>query len=391
MLYIFIIVYCLFCIIQFDVREGKKTNYIHYWLIFAILTVMSSIQYRMGADILTYMTEYDYYNNDLSLNYLFGFTTRRPLWVLSVILFKYSGFSFVVFKTAIAIFVNFVMAKFFYKRVKYKYFVLLMYFLVLYFHFNFNILRNAIAICFFLLSYSYLEKNKYIPYILLNIIGLGFHEAIVLPAILSLAFKFVNLEKNTRFIIGLLAVAGIAIPLLPSGIRDMLQLISVYYDVGVVGERAVGYLNKDSYSDFSLTIFGYLEWMIKLAFFFYIFLQYTKKKQNSSYLAPLTLYLILTIFNNALPILYRIAEFYTPFYLICITYVVQNDKIAKISIPKTMIMLLMVFYVHTFFLFLGGKDKELYQYYPYTSIIDHQTVPEREKLYSDKEMIEFIR
>ena len=391
MLYIFIILYCLVCIFLFDAREGKKTNYFHYWFIFALLTVMSSIQYRMGADILLYMSEYDYYNNDLSLSYLFGFTTRRPLWVLSVILFKYSGFSFVVFKTAIAIFVNFVMAKFFFKRAKYKYFVLLMYFLVLYFHFNFNILRNSIAICFFLISYGYLEKKRYIPYALLNIIGLGFHEAIVVPAILSLAFRFVKLEKNTSLIIGLLALAGMAIPLLPSGIRDMLQLISVYYDVGVVGERAVGYLNKDSYSDFSLTIFGYLEWMIKLAFFFYVFLQYSKKKQNSNYLAPLTLYLILTIFNNALPILYRIAEFYTPFYLICITYAVLKDKIAKINMPQTMIMLLMCFYVHTFFLFLGGESKELYQYYPYTSIIDYETVPERERLYWDKEMIEYIR
>ncbi len=391
MLYILIIVYCLICIFQFDVREGKKTNYVHYWFIFAILTLMSCIQYRMGADVITYMTEYDYYDNDFSLNYLFGFTTRRPLWVFSVILFKYSGCSFVVFKTAIAIFVNFVMAKFFYNRARYKYFVLLMYFLVLYFHFNYNILRNSIAICFFLMSYGYLEKNRYIPYILLNIIGLGFHEAIVLPAILSLALKFVNHEKNTRFIIKLLALVGITIPLLPSGVRDVLQLITVYYDVGVVGERAVGYLNKDSYSDFSLTIFGYLEWIIKLVIYIYIYLQYAKNKQNSNYIAPLSLYLLLTIFNNALPILYRIAEFYLPFFLVCITFAVQNEKVLRINLRKTMFLLLMVFYLHTFFLFLGGKKKELYQYYPYTSIIDKKTVPERENLYRDKEILDFIR
>lgn len=391
MLYIFIIVYCLFCIVKFDAREGKNNNYVHYWFIFAILTIMSSIQYRMGADIITYMTEYNYYNNDLSLNYLFSFASRRPLWVLSIILFKYSGYSFVVFKTATAVFVNYVMARFFFKRARYKYFALLMYFLVLYFHFNYNILRNSIAISFFLISYGYLEKNKYIPYILFNIIGFGFHESIAVPAVLSLVFKFVRFEKKTNWIIGMLVLVGITIPLIPSGIREMLQLISLYYDVGLVGERAVGYINKDHYSDFSLTIIGYLEWLMKLAFYYYVFIQYKKKKQNSDYFSPLTLFLFITVFNNALPILYRIAEFYTPFYLICITYAVQNENTIRINLSKTMVVLLMVFYIHTFFLFLGGKDKELYQYYPYTSIIDKEVVYEREMMYGDKEYIEYIR
>ena len=93
------------------------------------------------------------------------------------------------------------------------------------------------------------------------------------------------------------------------------------------------------------------EWIIKLVIYIYIYLQYAKNKQNSNYIAPLSLYLLLTIFNNALPILYRIAEFYLPFYLVCITFAVQNEKVLRINLRKTMFLLLMVFYLHTFFLF----------------------------------------
>ena len=132
------ILYCLFCIIVYDGKERKPQNIYNYWFLVGVLILLSGIQYRMGADIILYMTEYNYYEKDFSISYLFGFSSRRPLWVLFNILCKSLGFSFVVFKSIIALFVNIVIAKFIVRRTKYIYTALLVYFLILYFHFNFN-------------------------------------------------------------------------------------------------------------------------------------------------------------------------------------------------------------------------------------------------------------
>lgn len=388
MIYIFIIIYMLFCIIIYDAKERKPGNHFHYWFLVGILILLSSIQYRMGADIILYMTEYDYYNNDLSIPYLFSFSSRRPLWVLFVILSKYSGISFVIFKTIIALFVNIVIAKFFIKRTRYIYTALLLYFLILYFHFNFNILRNSISICFFLLSYDYLEKKNIVPYILLNWIALGFHESVIVPALLSAVLHYFKF-KNNNIILPAIVIVGVLLPLIPSSIRELFKLASLYYDVGIVGERTVHYIEKDNYSDFALTAFGYIDWMIKLGFFIWVYYSFSKKKDSVLYISPLFLYIAFTVLNNAIPILYRIAEFYMFFYIICLTRVVEDKYVQKVIIGKFFVVIMLVFYIHTFFLFIGNK--EIVQYYPYTSIINKQTVPEREKMYGNKEILEYIR
>lgn len=388
MIYILIILYCLFCIIVYDGKERKPQNIYNYWFLVGVLILLSGIQYRMGADIILYMTEYNYYEKDFSISYLFGFSSRRPLWVLFNILCKSLGFSFVVFKSIIALFVNIVIAKFIVRRTKYIYTALLVYFLILYFHFNFNVLRNSISICFFLLSYGFLEKKNILPFILLNIVAIGFHESVIIPALFSSILFFVNIG-NKKFIIPILILIGILLPLIPANIREFFQLASLYYDVGIVGERAVHYIEKDNYSDFALSFFGYSEWVIKLGFFVWLYYKYSHRKEYRDYTTPLFLYILFLILNNAIPILYRIAEYYTLFYIVCITEVVKEDNHDKIRLNKFLVALVFVFYIHTLFLFVG--EKEIIQYYPYTSIIDKNTVPQREKMYGEKEYFDFIR
>jgi hypothetical protein len=69
---------------------------------------------------------------------------------------------------------------------------------------EFNLLQNFLAIILFLLSIPFITKKKFLPYLLLNLLGMTFH----ITSIIYIPFYFIlkkNLSKKTGFIIIIIA------------------------------------------------------------------------------------------------------------------------------------------------------------------------------------------
>lgn len=198
---IYICVILLIVILGLLIKPYKYPKNIKFFLIvsFVALTTISAFRsYNVGVD-----TE-QYYNAfsriaylDLKqfslLRYEYGFTFL--CWMLSKITLCPQILIIVT-----ALFINIVIFNFIQKNSNDVFLSVLVY-IFLNFYFSYmNIMRQALAICFILIGYEFLKKNKNISFILFCFLGMLFHESAILALIL-LVIKKIKFHKSTCVII----------------------------------------------------------------------------------------------------------------------------------------------------------------------------------------------
>lgn len=177
MVYIIIFAIILCGIYRYDFlsRTDAKLGVFSY--IFILLTCVSVLKYRVGSDILVYMSEYGDYLplNKLTVSYVFDNANRQPGWIFLISILKSFSNDFFVFQFVQAIFINYAISRTIVFNTKYIFTATLFYFVYLYTELNFEVMRESFAVGFFLFSLEAYKRNLWFKYYILVSISFLFH------------------------------------------------------------------------------------------------------------------------------------------------------------------------------------------------------------------------
>lgn len=377
MIYLLILILLLFFAFIYDFGKtftGRKTT---YYFVLILLICLSGLRYRVGGDTLMYMWTYP---NIPALNELgdYDFTLYiklQPLWVLLCSIAKSVTEEFYMLQILHAIIINTLIFSFIKANTKYIFTGILFYYIGYYGYFNFEVLRESIAIAIFLYSIKFLLNKKWFIYFPLCLIAFGFHfSAIILfifPFIMNL--KFSLLRAFFIFFIGVLLSSLFA------GFVNSINLVG-----GVI-------TSMKEYIEYTPTFFG-----LASIFIFYILypsiiykVSYSFLKINTKFYSFLNIYIIIGATTSLFYIFFRFLNYLTPILFIFLTEIIHGFFRYKSFRSVRGPLIIVIFFIFSFIHMNGYfSDDSKYvdgakwysHWYPYYSVFDKQVDKTREKL-----------
>lgn len=412
MTYLIIVLMLLYCIVTYDLRKTRHNSKAWYYFLMICFVLVSGFGYRLGGDGLIYLQEYSMYrtSDGFSWGALNAYPNRLPGWVLLIKMCKIVSSNYVVFKLIHSFVVNvcfFISIK---RYSSFKFTTVLFYFILFYFDFNFQILRQSIAVGVFLLSLPAFEKNDWGKYYLLNLIALSFHDGIILCMLLP----FVKMFKLCRITIWVYSCAILLFILFSN--TFLMQIVSIYLSGDAI-DRAHGYITELTASE-GFSSYSNLLLSIVIPYFF-IYKRMGKNLRSQDKHLPLKYHLVLLYgffytIGLFIPIFYRFNHFFILFfYMFYIEIICEaaqwlsskfqkknsnlinlNGSVNDLNICKRKhyglysffaicaISIFLLVKSRFYFLNYGDTNYPVYvQYYPYSSVFFENKDDTREKFY----------
>lgn len=381
MIYILIFLFLLLSSLIFDFRKVKikDDGFYNLWLL--ILILFSGLRWKVGGDTINYHYGFE---RTPPLEGLAKYVTRssytwEPFFTLSLSIIKTFTKEFWVFQLIHAIFINTVIFRFIKKNCEYKYFALLLYFFVYFVYFNMEILRESIAVAFFLIMYPLLEKKNFKKYYLLNIIAILFHYSSIILLIFPLLQKIKLNSKSVVLLISIVSILSVIFLFVPEAIQAFMftDALSEKFTV---------------YSGISANINGIiLNALLFIIFPIYI-IKLNKKNEEQKFENLMFAYFLFATIFVLISGFGRFINYFGIFMIVYFTNTLSNlHKIYRLNLLKfgfVAISLSVIFYYKaTYYLIsydhlMKGTHK-YNMYYPYYSIFDPVEDVDREKLYID--------
>ena len=170
MIYFFLLFLIIFLVFVFDVGKRSRSNVkqkkIAWNFICVLLIIISAIKYRVGSDVVIYTDEYKEILPITRANwdYIFGNFNRQLGWMILVTICKSITPSFLLPQIIISIFVNSTIFNFIKSNTEKPFVGLLLFYLIAYAPYNFEVLRQSIAIAFFIMGIKYYKDSKWFKY-----------------------------------------------------------------------------------------------------------------------------------------------------------------------------------------------------------------------------------
>lgn len=397
MIYFFVIIGLLILIYFYDYKEARRNRFLWFMVALFVLIIIAGFRYRLGTDSVRYERYFTNVVPTLSKLHTYNFADSRfsPLYIILNSAIRTVTDQFIVFQIVHAIIVNSIIFYFIYRNTRKIFFGVLFYFIFQYFGLNMEVLREALAVCVFLLAWPFFRDGKWIMWFLMSFIAFMCHTSgvfmfilpiIVLPGIRSL-FVF---GKRTIIICCCLYVVLLFIRV---RFFEYVQALAV---LDSVGERAKTYAEDDLASS-SLSIVGLFILSIK-SFFFPLCAIYLLRKENnanfedgSRFLSMSLMSVYIGICAILIPIFYRFNNYFVFFILIAYADVVFSNIFlnkSRIRLPYYAWILIFVplFFIQSRSTFLGNVNKSgtlkgYMNYYPYSSRLDMEKDPNREKVF----------
>lgn len=384
MVYFITLGYLLYLIYKYDICNANNNKEKHYILLFLLFVSIAGLSYRLGIDSIRFDSFFSDYDNENSFKVFFSSDVfeagKEPIWVLLNYAFSHLFHESQVLKCTINICFNLVVFWFIKKYSPLPFITLLIYAIFQFFQFNFEILRESIAILFFLIALDKIlgtEKN-YLMYYVWIIPSILVHHFAFIALIIPL-FTFINNDKVYYF---LLAILFFVSPIINKYLMTFIFFLS---DEDLL-MRLAQYSEHDLYGFRSINIFGYIQMFLLELLPFLILLTYG---QNKSCKAMGFAYVFFRAFQGvSLSIFFRVNNYlFFPMAIAltegveyCILKFGRNQQLKQFRMPK-------YFFVITFLFILINKTTQIItrdsivMYYPYSSIISKEKDPVREAYY----------
>ena len=250
MTYLFLLLLILIGVYLYDIRGSKRNKVEFFYFVVFLLSITTGLSYRLGIDMTRYMESYNDYKSLFridSFDYFFSFQGEAPLWVFTASCFRTFGLPFCVFHLFQTLFVNSAVAFVIRKYADCSFVALLLYIVTLFPTFNYEIMRESLAVATFLYAVPYLFRSQYIHYYCLAFISFGFH----LSAFVVLLVPLIKLVPNNKF--GLFL--GVLLALLILFFADIFRLqLLVLLDIDMFADNALSYFSSEKYSTSLLSI-----------------------------------------------------------------------------------------------------------------------------------------
>lgn len=376
MIYFIILPYLALLALYYDFGRAKGGRLLNYLLVFVILVCLAGFRYKVGGDTHRYMLVHDVMP---PLNDLFevdlGLEKLQPLWLLLSSIAKTVDKEFYVLQLMHALIVNSIIFLFIKSNTKYIFTAILLYCIAVYPFFNFEILRESLAVCMFLLSIKYYKENRWAGYYFYVSLAFLFHFS-------AFFLFFLPLVRHAKYKIFLISFVFIVSIFANSTIPFLLQSTSGLPSI---------FSSAFVYAEYNYSIFGLASlFVLYVAYPAVVF--YVSRHMNID--SPVLRNLVVTaIWIGAVTplyfILYRLLNYFTIIVIILVSEVINN--ISRLKAPSALkafsvlILFVSLFSIYTFSYFgdtsaLAKGTRWYSRWYPYYSIFDKVTDVDRERL-----------
>lgn len=391
MIYISVILSLLLLIYIFDYKKVRKNKQLWYYLMLAVFVAIAGFRYRLGMDTVTY--EYEFYRNTICFsewnwNSVFVETDRDSGYLILTSVIKSVFGVWEVAQFIIALIVNVVIFRFFYKNTICPFVAILLYFCSLYYDLNFETLRQALSLSLFLLGYEYLMRKKFFQYFLFVLLAIAFHRIAILALFLPV-FKFVKMNTYSIAILIFLFFVVEIVNVYFFDVSMMLSLLGA--ETNSVGDKLVSYAASQRYGRLDdHSIVNFINIFVATVFPG-IVCAFIDKRSNSHILKNneflLFFYLLSVVMTVAVPIFYRVSQFFLPFYIVYMANAFVFIFVKRKYFSKTLVLFIVFCFFYTYFLRFFRRSEEtgnrfFVRVYPYYTVFTKEKDPEREKVYN---------
>lgn len=356
-----------------NVREGRT---ISYWGGYVMLVCLAGFRFKVGGDTYNYMFTHELLPN---LSTLFsaevGIAKLQPLWLLFSATAKSIGEEFYILQFLHAITVNAVIFLFIDKNTKFRQTGIFFYYFSLYPFFNFEILRESLAVCCFLIAIPHYTNKNWIRYYFLITAAFLFHFSAIFLFLLPL---FRSLTQRPTSLLLVFFVSALLNPAIQVALSSPIA-------TNLLGPIV------SAYAEYNYTIFG----LISLFFLYlltpltltWITLDKLQIKLNYGIIAKNGLSIAALI-----PLLFIFHRFFNYFSILYILMtceathaVIKSKKIRKIKLITAPALLSFILLFHTGRYFTDTSDlvattRWHIRWHPYHSIFDPITVSDRDRM-----------
>jgi hypothetical protein len=380
MIYILFALLLFYFLYNYDVCGIQKNKKFWYNVILVLLILFAGLRYRCGGDTLGYIEVYKSTPDIFSFNFSTLLQGQfQPIWTIYCVFLKTISSSFVILQLVNAFLINLIIFSFLKNHSKYPFTAVFFYYLLYYLLFNFELMREGLAVAVFLFGFRYWEQKKWLRFMFVAVICFNIHVSsivlFVLPFLRNIKIKF------STFLI-ILLLFGIASKIL---FTIFLNSIDLSYSISTgLKENVLNYakniLMKEHYNlNYYLVV-----WSTSL-FIPLGLLVYNHFKLNITIDYPILIYLMLlfAVLASLSSILFRFGNYFIVFYLIFLSdffvRTLKQFRNLRLVYVFLFVLLLMMQSIYNFNKSLYGTDVKGYRkYYPYYSILNPKTDPGRE-------------
>lgn len=400
MVYILPLILVLFLMYHYDYRGHEKGRLYWYGVLLIYAILVAGLRYRIGGDTVVYSTNHYLRYPDIYHIWNYDFANDRfaPGYIILTSLARTISDNFAALQIILAIIVNSVIFRFFYKNTTKIFTALLLYFGLCYLNYNTEVLRESVAISFFLLGWEYFKIHKWWKYYLLCGIAMLFHPSASFTLLLPVfTLKPFHKAFSTSWVSAVCTFGLFGIGMyISSKFFDVIRLIGmasvdnyadVYENSGMGGGKTYNIVGKlidvVTYAIYPLIV-GWILPQVKNK----LIKKEEKQKFDNSVLVMLFSYAYIGCLSVYIVILYRFNNYLILFFILGTADVVFHSielmkKYYRLSYSIWALFLFPILYSPINRLFKPSgitRTAFIHRYYPYYSILDPKTDPEREKI-----------
>lgn len=379
MIYIIVLIILFIPFVKYDLLAKQGYEGVWYYVCLISLILLAALRYRVGGDTIIYMDIFDY-NPKISELSSFDFENAEfnPMWYVYNSIFKSLGNSFFLFQLSQAVIINTIFFRFLYKYTNYFFTAIIVYYVGYYAYLNFEIQREVLSICIFLMAYPFLESGKYLKYYLIILFAISIHYS----ALLLIFVPLFTLFKRDNF---WGAIAIVALVSLIFSLFDVVTFaISLFFNSGA--DKISNYLMIDAPNIIGATV-QFLKTVPFIILFFLRKKLYIKCNQKMG--AIFFMVIIIQSASMFVPVIPRLSNYLMPLGIILIVNTIM-DNLQLIKMRQTttvlatsVIMLYLInlgyFYITDTSEVLAGT-REYKRYVPYVSVFNPHKDYTRERI-----------
>ncbi|MCH5242279.1 MAG: EpsG family protein [Muribaculaceae bacterium] len=398
MVYIIPLILFTIGIVRYDYLKINRGKLFLWGIICVYLILLGGLRYQLGEDTHQYIWAYDKIN---PLNEFKPIDFQRsrfaPGFLVIFAFFKMLSPEIVYFQLFEATVVNIVVFYFFYKNSKNIYFAGVIYYFFLYILFNFQELREAMAVSVFLLAWPAFKQNKWVIWYLASILAFSMHlsaiimfllPVITLPGVRNL-FTF-SPKKTAIIIIGILVVTYV----IYQRFFVYIQLLAIS---DAMSERAQAYGSHDlggALSNIKMVLATIFEYAFYPLIVLYILYNNNKNKKENNFnkLDAFVLCNIYVVFFSLFVIVGgRLKNYFFPFVILLLSDFIFSAVRVKgkkyaFNILFWFVFFLPMFALHSYRVLYtkinrSGTLRTYMALYPYNSYIYRTDDYDQEKTY----------
>lgn len=342
--------------------------------------LLAGLRFFVGSDTHNYVYDFSVMPDLSRLSEYHRLDSRYQFgWDAYVCIIKSIFGNFVFVQLITAIIVNVIIFCFIKRNTTNVFVALLFYYILNYFEYNMEIMREAIAVVLGLIAVMLYERNKKLHFILLIILAFEFHISAIILAIIP----FITKVKYSRKLVLITILLSVFIPFLFTQIGGLANLINLFSASDP--DYLLHYLNQSM--DDSRNLFYYIE--LYVSYLVIPVLCLLTLKENAKFTGMVIAFIVIRCMGMFTYAFYRFGNYFEPFYWLLLAdaayYYWVKMRISKPLLISMLIICIFFIYQRTqlgnYPMYPGHKLYERYIPYEMVNSTDHNYSTNRSQYY----------